>query len=135
VSRRTARAPASRTGRPKPSTKKMYHPPTAGCCSHVPARRPRPARLRLVQHPAGDDGGLYDERDHVDDLVDHALVPVERGRALPQPGQAVQQGLVASRAQVVHCTCIPTPLHQYVRTRAAVISPRPCVRVAELKTH
>lgn len=38
-----ARAPASRPGRhhPKPSTKKMYHPPTAGCCClHVPARAP-----------------------------------------------------------------------------------------------
>jgi len=56
-----------------------------------------------VQHPAGDDGGLYDDRDDVDDLVDHAFVPVERGRALPQPGQAVQQRLVARRAQVVHC--------------------------------
>ena len=64
----------------------------------------RAARLRLVQYPAGDDGGLYDERDHVDDLVDHAPVPLERGRALPQLGQAVQQRLVAGRAQVVHCT-------------------------------
>jgi len=84
----------------------MYHPPTAGCCLHVPARAHharRVRRLRLVQHPAGDDGGLYDDRDHVDDLVDHALVPVEGGRALPQPRQAVQQRLVARRAQVVHC--------------------------------
>nr|ACN31165.1 unknown [Zea mays] len=86
-----------------------HQPQGAGCCAtHVPARPPRPAprrvRLGLVQHPAGDDGGLYDERDHVDDLVDHAPVPLERGRALPQLGQAVQQRLVAGRAQVVHCT-------------------------------
>nr|ACN31762.1 unknown [Zea mays] len=84
-----------------------HQPQGAGCCAtHVPARPPRPAprrvRLGLVQHPAGDDGGLYDERDHVDDLVDHAPVPLERGRALPQLGQAVQQRLVAGRAQVVH---------------------------------
>lgn len=67
----------------------------------VPAARLRLCKLRLVQQPAGDDGGLDDERDHVDDLVDHALVPLERRRALPQPRQALQQLLVARRAQVV----------------------------------
>jgi hypothetical protein len=57
-----------------------------------------------VQHPAGDDGGLDDERDDVDDLVDHALVPLEGVRALPQLPQALEQRLVALRAQVVVCT-------------------------------
>ena len=78
----------------------MYHPPTAQASTVLHAHR----ALRLVQHPAGDDGGLDDERDHVDDLVDHALVALERGRALPQPRQAVQQRLVAPRAQVVLCS-------------------------------
>lgn len=54
-----------------------------------------------MQHPAGDDGGLDDDGDHVDDLVDHALVPLEGARAVPQLRQALQQALVALRAQVV----------------------------------
>lgn len=88
----------------------MYHPPTALRHLAVFHARGVPGRrlLRLVEHPAGDDGGLDDERDHVDDLVDHALVPLERRRSLPQPRQAVQQRLVAPRAQVVLCRSIHT---------------------------
>lgn len=65
------------------------------------ARAQRYCWLWLVQDPAGDDGGLDDDGDHVDDLVDHALVPLERARAVPQLCQALQQALVALRAQVV----------------------------------
>lgn len=56
-----------------------------------------------MQDPAGDDGGLDDDGDDVDDLVDHALVPLERARAVPQLPQALQQALVALRAQVIIC--------------------------------